>query len=127
MPWTDTPDTGLSYAYPRPLYPFAPPQTVSTETPLLTLVELGLKHIDVTVTLRNHDAVNQAAFYVDRSESGAVVDADRQTVYVPPLKERRLEFRDVLSLFWALSAAGDPDTGNPSVQVSWQIVTRRRR
>lgn len=112
---------------PRVLTPFAAPQAVSTETPLMALTELGSTYGDLVFVVRNQSAGNQAAFYIDRSESGVVVDADRQTVYVPALSERRLELRDVLSLYWALSAAGDPDGGFPSVNVSWQLLARRRR
>lgn len=130
MAWATTdggPNAGLSYySLPRVLYPFAAPQPVSTETPLLAYTQLGRDQADLVFTLRNHGAA-QAAFYVDRSESGVAADADRQTVYVPAGAERRLELRDVLSLNWAMSAAGDPDGGFPSVNVSWQLLGRRRR
>lgn len=129
MGWK-TPDSNAGFGYsifPRELYAFAAPQAVSTPTPLLALVELGRDYQDIVVTLRNHTAGSQAAFYVNRSESGAVNDADPQTVIVPALSERRLEFRDVLSLWWGLDASGDPDAAYPSVSVSWQIIARRRR
>lgn len=121
------PNAGISYySLPRVLNAFAAPQAVSTETPLLAYTELGRDYADLVFTLRNHGVV-QAAFYVDRSESGVAADADRQTVYVPAGAERRLECRDLLSLWWALAAAGDPDGGFPSVNVSWQLLARRRR
>ena len=112
--------------YPRVIYDFAAAVAVSTETPLLALVELGVEHSDLCFTLRNHDASNPAAFYIEQSESGVVADGDRETVYVEALKERTFEFRDVLRRMWGISAAGDPDNAFPSVNVSWQVVGRLR-
>jgi hypothetical protein len=111
---------------PRLIYPFAAPVSVSTESVLLTLTALGPDYTRLTFTLRNHDLTNRAAFYVDQSESGLASDEERETVYIGPGKERRITFDQVLSLYWGCSAAGDPDTGFPSVQVSWQVVGVRR-
>lgn len=123
--WNTT-DSSAYQAMPRCLFPFAPPTAVSTPAPLLTLAPLGAEHEDLVFTLRNHGA-SQCVFIVDRSESGVAIDADPQTVYVPAGGERRLELRDVLSLYWSLTASGDPDGGYPSVSVSWQLLVRRRR
>ena len=112
--------------YPRVIYDFAAEVAVSTETPLLALVELGVEYSDLCFTLRNHSATSAAAFYIEQSESGVVADGDRETVYVEPLKERTFEFRDVLRRMWGVSAAGDPDNAFPSVDVSWQVVGRLR-
>lgn len=111
---------------PRLITAFTAPVTVSTETPLQALAALGRFYSDVIVTLRNHDGANKAALYVDQSESGAVTDADREVIYVDPLKERRVEYRDVLALMWGLSASGDPDGAFPSVNVSFQLLGRAR-
>lgn len=125
MSWPDgTRWDGLA---PRVIYPFASPTTVSTESPLLALTELGELYADLVFTLRNHHATNTAQFYVEQSESGVVTDEDRKTMTVGPLKERRYEFREILSLWWGLTASGAVDSGYPSVSVSWQLVGRRRR
>lgn len=92
----------------------------------MALTELGLLYSDIAVTLRNHHATERAALYVEQSESGTVSDEDRETVYVAPLKERTIEFRDVLRLMWGVTASGDPDTGFPTVSVSFQVVGRAR-
>lgn len=99
---------------------------VSTETPLLALTEWGVFYSDLVFTLRNLDDTNIAALYVDQSESGVVVDSDRDIVYVPPLKERRVEFRDLLALKWSAAASGDPDSAFPPVHVDLQVVGRAR-
>jgi hypothetical protein len=106
--------------------PFAAPQAVSTETPLFALTQFGDKFSDIVFTLRNHDAVNKAALYIDRSASGIVSAEDRQIVYISPLHERSFELRDVMWLYWGLSASGDPDAAFPSVNVSWQVLARIR-
>lgn len=111
---------------PRLISAFAAAVPVSTETPLRALEALGRFYSDIIVTIRNHDVTNKAALYVDQSESGLVTDADREIIYVDPLKERRVEYRDVLALMWGLSASGDPDTGYPAVTVSFQILGRAR-
>lgn len=107
---------------PRVIVPFAAAVAVSTETPLQALVAWGTSYRDLAFTLRNHDALLNAAFYVDTSESGVVVDSQPTQVIVPPLKEFKLTFRNVLSLYWALSASGDPDAAFASVNVSWQAT-----
>lgn len=122
MGWTSRNDSH----YPRVIIPFTTPGSVSTETPILSLVELGSEYADLVFTLRNHDAANLAAFYLEQSESGVVTDAERETVYVTALKERSFEFRNVLRLYWGIAAAGDPDGGFPTVLVSYQVVGRLR-
>lgn len=125
MSWPDgTRWDGLS---PRVIYPFATAVTVSTETPLLALTEFGELYADLVFTVRNHHATNTAQFYIEQSESGVVTDEDRESVTVGPLKERRYEFRDILALSWGLTASGAVDAGLPTVNVSWQVVGRRRR
>lgn len=111
---------------PRLLVPFATPTTVSTVTPLMALRTFGDRYVGLAICLRNYDAVNKAALYVDRSESGVAVEDDRQVLYVSPLKERVIEFRDIVRLWWGLSASGDPDAAFPSVQVAWQILGTTR-
>jgi hypothetical protein len=115
-----------SSKYPRVIRDFATPTAVSTETPLLVLTEYGALYSCLAVTLRNHDASNRAALYIDQSESGTVNDEERETLYVGALRERTIEFRDILRLMWGVSAAGDPDTGFPSVSISWRLVGRCR-
>jgi hypothetical protein len=115
-----------AHTFPFVLLPFAAPVAVSTETPLLALQSWGDRYSDLVVTLRNHDAVNRAALYVEQSESGVVNDDDRETLYVPALKERTIEFRDALRLWWGLAGSGDPEAAFPSVQVSFQVLARIR-
>lgn len=122
MGWTTRNDSH----YPRVVVPFADAAAVSTETPLLALTELGSQYADLVFTLRNHSASELAAFYIEQSESGVVTDDERETVYVAALKERTFEFRNILRLYWGISAAGDPDGGFPSVSVSFQVVGRLR-
>lgn len=125
MSWPDgTRHDGLS---PRVIVAFSTPTTVSTETPLLALTQLGDVYHDLVFTVRNHHATNTAQFYVEQSESGVVNDEERESATVGPLKERRYEFRNILSLYWGLTASGSADDGYPSVDVSWQLTGRRRR
>jgi hypothetical protein len=117
-----------SYIYqdgPRLLWPFATPELVSTERPLLTLRSLGIHYRRLIFTVRNH-AVNPIALYVDRSDSGVVVDVVRETLIVPAGLEGKLVLDDVQAQFFALSAAGDPDGGFPSSSVSWMVLGVRR-
>lgn len=123
MTW---PVTANDARKPRTLRAFGSPIVVSTETPIVALTEWGLFYSDLAFTLRNLDATKRAALYVDQSESGLVVDADREIVYVDPLQERRVEFRNVLSLKWGSSASGDPDAGFAAVSVLLQIVGLQR-
>jgi hypothetical protein len=118
--------THSSPVRPTIVYPFASPTTVSTETPLLPLTELGAVYERLTFTLRNHDLTHSAAFYVDQSESGVAADEERRAVVIGAGKERQIALDDVLSLYFGISAAGDPDGGFPSVSVSWQVVGVRR-
>lgn len=107
---------------PRVIVPFAAAGNVSTVTPLQALVDWGSIYNDLSFTLRNHDAALNAAFYIDTSESGVVVNAVPTQVIVPPLKEYQLIFHNVMALYWALSASGDPDGGYTQVQVSWEAA-----
>lgn len=115
---------------PGVLTDFAAPGAVSTETPLLALTELGPRWAKVWFTVRNHDASNWAEAIVDRSESGSVNDELRQRKRVPPLGETTFIFDDApgreIARMFALAAAGDPDAGNPSVLVSWQLRVQLR-
>lgn len=122
MAWTTRNDSH----YPRVIVPFTTPVSVSTETPLMSLTELGSEYADLVFTLRNHDATNLVAFYLEQSETGSVNDEEREAVYVAALKERTMEFRDILRLNWGIAAAGNPDGGFPSVLVSFQVVGRLR-
>jgi hypothetical protein len=110
---------------PFALYAFAAPTTVSTETPLLALEEMGVLYADLAFTLRNHGAV-PAAFIIEQSEGGVVNDEEREQVYVAAGKERTFEFRNILRRLWGVTAAGDPDGGFPSVDVSFQVIARTR-
>lgn len=123
MAWLTSPVLDSPYV----VLAFAAPQSVSTETPLLALAQYGDLHKDLAFTLRNHDVTNRAAMYIEQSESGVVNDEDRETLYIGPGKERTFEFRDILRLQWGLAAAGDPDAGFPTVQVSFQLLGRRRQ
>jgi hypothetical protein len=120
-----------SFAPGEPAYPYAwrdfdaSPVAVSTETPIMALVELGLLHSDVVITLRNHGAVT-AALFVEQSESGVVNDSDRERIDVPAGKERTIEFRDVMRRMFGVTASGDPDGGFPATTVSVQVVVRKR-
>lgn len=125
MSWPDN-TVASDRRYPRIIRAFAAATSVGAETPLLALTELGMLYKDLAFTLRNHDAVNRAALYIDQSESGSVSSEDRSTVYVSALKERTLEFRDVLRLKWGVAASGDPDAGFTAVNVSWQVTGRLR-
>ena len=125
MAWP-TDATASDRRYPRIIRAFATPVAVDSETPLLALTGLGLLYKDLAFTLRNHDAVNRAAMYIEQSESGSVSDEEREIVYVAALKERTYEFRDVLRLNWGLTASGDLDAAFPSVNVSWQVTGRLR-
>lgn len=115
---------------PGVLTDFAAATAVSTETPLQALTELGPRWAKVWFTVRNHDATNAAEAIVDRSESGSVNDELRQRKRVPPLGEVTFTFDDSpgreLARMFALSAAGDPDAGSPSVLVSWQLRVQLR-
>jgi len=122
MSWTSRRDGN----YPRLILDFADAVQVSTESPIMALTEFGSQYRDLAFTLRNHDATNPAAFYLEQSESGVVTDDERDTVYVAPLKERTMEFRDILRLYWGVSAAGDPDNAFPAVNVSFRVVGRIR-
>lgn len=107
---------------PRVITAFAAPVTVSTVTPLQALTDWGAAYADLAITLRNHDGTKQAALYIDTSESGVVVDSTPTQVIVPPLKEYRLIFRDIMSLYWAISASGDPDAGYAAVDISYEVI-----
>lgn len=117
---------GVDPSWPRALYPFATPEDVSTERPLLALTGLGVQYEDLVFTVRNHDPTNLVVFYVDHAQSGVATNASRDIISVNPGHEADLVFRDILSLFWSLSAAGDPDSGFPTCSVSWTLVGRRR-
>lgn len=131
MAWPTDPAQGwrgLSpHSFPYAHTPFAAPAAVSTETPLWALRELGDRFSDVVFTVRNHDAVNRAAMYVEQSESGSVNDEDREILYIAPLRERTFEFRDILRLMFGLTASGDPDAAYPTVNVSFQVLVRLRQ
>ena len=105
---------------------FAAPQAVSTVTPLYALNDLGNAYRDLIFTVRNHDAALNAAMYVDTSASGVVVDGQPSQVIISPSQEWSIIFRDVLSLYFALSASGDPGGGFAGVNVSFQIAGRYR-
>lgn len=130
MAWRDANIAGAMYQ-PLVLVDFAAPGSVSTETPLLALTELGVRWGRVWFTLRNHDATNAANAIVDQSESGAVNTELRQQKLVPPLSEATFIFddklgREVARLF-SLSASGDPAAAFPAVNVSWQLRVEPRR
>lgn len=103
----------------------AAPVAVSTETPIMALVEVGVLHSDVAVTLRNHGAA-VASLFVEQSESGVVNDADRDRVDVPAGVERTVEFRDTLRRMFGVTASGDADGGYPATTVSVQVLVRKR-
>lgn len=107
------------------LYSFAAAQAVSTETPLLALTEIGVLWSTVWATIRNHHATIPALAVLDRSESGSVNDEMRKLATVPALGEYTFVLDDTpgreLTRMMALSAAGDPDAGYPSITVSWQV------
>lgn len=117
---------GVDPTWPRVLRPFVAPQNVSTETPLMALTSFGRNYKDLVFTIRNLDPVNKIVVYIDRAQSGVSTNSARDIATVGPLHEGDLVFRDLLSLFWALSAAGDPDGGFPTCSVSWTLVGRRR-
>lgn len=131
MAWPTDPSAswrGLTAGtFPFVLVPFTTPVAASTETPLLGLTSLGDRYQDLVLTVRNHSGVDRAAMYIEQSESGVVNDDDRETLYINPGKERTFEGRDVMRLFWGLTASGDPDTGFPAVTVSWQLLARLRQ
>lgn len=127
MSWPTAPlragRTYLIETQPHLLFAFAgSPTAVSTETPLLALTQYGDAYKHLSVTLRNHDNTNKAELYVDRSETGTVKEAKRQLYIVPPASEWTEHFNDIRSLFWGISASGDPDASYPSVNVTWQLV-----
>jgi hypothetical protein len=121
------PTAGTGFA-PQPgiVVPFAAPVAVSTEIPLLAFIEWGPFYSQLIFTLKNEDLVKPAAFYLDRSESGVVPSQQRMTVIVGANKEEEFLFADVRSRYFSLSAAGDPDGGFPSVNVTWQVLGVRR-
>lgn len=118
---------GTNSVIPRVIVPFAAPASVSTLTPLYSLAELGNSYKDLIFTVRNHDALLSAAMYVYTSEGGVVVDAQVPQAIIPPLDEVTLIFEDVLHLYWALSASGNPNGGFAALNISFQISGRWRR
>lgn len=114
--------TGAGNIVPRIIQAFAAPVLVSTETPLWPLTALGPAYDSVTVTMRNHDALLNAALYVDTSESGEVITIPRNIVIVPPLKEYSIDFSRIMRQFFSVSGSGDPDGGFAAVSVSFQII-----
>lgn len=114
--------TGSANVVPKIIQAFDTPVSVSTETPLMVLTELGPAYEKLTFTLRNHDAALNAALYIDTSESGVVVSAVRTIVIVPPLKEYQIDFTGVMRRFFAVSGSGDPDGGYAAVNVSWEVI-----
>lgn len=114
--------SGAANIVPRIIQAFEAPTSVSTETPLFALAELGPTYERLTFTLRNHDTTLNAALYVDTSESGVVVSAQRNIVIVPPLKEYQIDFGPVMRRYFSLSASGDPDGGYAAVSVSFEII-----
>lgn len=106
--------------------PFAAaPTTLTTETVLQVLTDYGKDWPFIAFTLRNHDASDRAAFFLDRSNSGVVAEDERLVYYIAPARERTFEFRESMFRYWGLSAAGDPEASFPSVDVSFQIMGRR--
>lgn len=124
MSWPSAPTGDHRYPYAWRDFDVAP-VAVSTETPIMALVELGIIHSDVAVTLRNHGAAT-ASLYVEQSESGAVNDSDRERLDVPAGKERTFEFRDVMRRMFGVTASGDADGGFPATTVSVQVLVRKR-
>lgn len=118
--------TGSGNIVPIIITPFAAPVSVSTETPLQTLVELGPIYSSLTFLLRNHDVALNAVLYVDTSESGVVVASQRNIVIVPPLKEYPIDFVGVMRRYFSVSASGDPDAGFAAVNISFEIIGLRR-
>lgn len=114
--------TGAGNIVPRIIQAFAAPVTVSTETPLWPLTELGPAYDTLTFTMRNHDAVLNAALYVDTSESGIAVASQRNIVIVPPLAEYSIDFSRIMRQFFSISGSGDPDAGFAAVNVSFQVI-----
>jgi hypothetical protein len=117
---------GTSDIVPRVIIPFAAPAAVSTVTPLMALTSLGNIYGDLFFTVRNHDLVLRCAMYVDTSQSGVAADGQPSQVIIQPDTEWTIPFRDVLSLYFALSASGDPEGGFASVNVSFQVAGRNR-
>jgi hypothetical protein len=69
--------THSSPVRPTIVYPFASPTTVSTETPLLPLTELGAVYERLTFTLRNHDLTNSRRL-LRRPERERVAASDEE-------------------------------------------------
>lgn len=118
--------SGSSNIVPTIISPFAAAQQVSTETPLLTLLELGPTYYSLTFTLRNFDTLLSAALYVDTSESGVVVAAQRNQVIVPPLAEYQIDFPQVMRRFFSVSASGDPSGGFAAVNIAFEVIGLKR-
>lgn len=125
MNWPPATLRNVDGRWPKSVYPFAAPENVSTERPLLTLTGLGLVYEDLNFTLRNL-SVNIVAFYLDRSESGVVANVGRDTIYVAPGGEGKFVVRNEMSLYYGISAAGDPGSGFPTSSISWTIVGKSR-
>lgn len=122
MAWLGTNDLT-----PRVVVAFAAPVSVSTVTPLQALVELGNAYSDLMFTVRNHSVTDRCAMYIDTSMSGVVVDGQPTNIIIEAAEEWTVTYRDVLALYFALSASGDPDAGYSAVDVSFQIAGRRRQ
>lgn len=117
---------GTSDIVPKVIVPFAAPVTVSTVSSLMVLTELGNAFSDLLFTVRNHDVTLSTAMYVYTSEGGVAADGQPSQVIIPPALEWTVPFRDVLSLYFALSASGDPTGGFAAVDVSFQVAGRLR-
>jgi hypothetical protein len=114
--------SGAANVVPKVITPFAPKVTVSTETPLETLLDLGGTYERLAFTLRNYDALLNAALYVDTSESGVVVAAQRNILIIPPLSEATIDFLVVMRRYFSVSASGDPEAGFTAVDVAYEII-----
>lgn len=126
MSWPPASSKTLDIRWPRSIYPFAAPENVSTERPLLALTQLGLAYEDLTFTIRNHDGIHLVYFYLDKSESGLVANVSREIITVAAGGEGKFEVHNAMSLFYGISAAGDPDSGSPVTSVSWAVAGRPR-
>lgn len=122
-----TAPSAIGNKIPRTIFAAGAPEAVSTERPLIPLTLLGLRYEDLVFTIRNRSPDHPIAVYIDRSEGGVKADASRDLQTVPADSERQFPYRDVMTLYWSLSAAGDPDNGNPSCDVTWSITGRLRR
>ena len=103
--------------------PFSDPISVDAETELLGLTSLGLTYQDLVFTFRNLSETATLTVFIDRSESGEAKNTEREQLVIAPGREGQSPWRDVLSNFFAVSAAGD---GSGPVPLSWMAHGKTR-